>query len=305
MIVAISLSTFYNLKCLSLLESFGLEARLNTYKRGLKGEETIHFCRGAVGLIAGTEELSKEILGKVPTLRVISRCGIGLDNIDLVAAERFGIKVYNTPDAPTDAVAELSLGLILDCLRHISEADRSIRRGQWSKTMGELLGSKKVGIVGYGRVGRAVSRLVRAFGAEVLAFDIVPKKGEEGVSFVTFKKLLSRADIVTLHLPFDAKRGKVITKETLDEMKEGAYLVNTSRGSLIDEGALYKALKSGRLAGAALDVFEREPYSGQLNNIENVILTPHIGSLARETRFKMEQEAVENLLKGLREEGVM
>ncbi len=303
MLIAISLSSFYNLKCLSLLESFGFEARLNTYKRGLKGEEIVHFCSGAVGLIAGTEKLNKEILGKVPTLRVISRCGIGLDNIDLVAAERLGIKVYNTPDAPTNAVAELTLGLILDCLRNISSSDRSIRSGKWNTPMGELRGEKTVGIVGFGRIGRAVSRLAMAFGTRVLAFDIA-RKEEGGVNFVSFEELLSRADVVTLHLSYDPERGQIITAGAIDKMRDESYLINTSRGKLVDENALYEALKSGKLAGAALDVFESEPYNGDLIALENVILTPHMGSNARETRIEMEKQAVENLLKGLKEVGV-
>lgn len=307
--IFVSTSTFgkYNPEPIQALKRAGLEVEINPLGRKLTETELREILNKEqiIGLIAGTEPLTEVILKDSKGLKVISRCGVGLDNVDLVAASRLGIKVYNTPDAPADAVAELTLGLILDCLRHISSADHMIRLGQWNKPMGELLGTKTVGIIGYGRIGRAVSRLVKAFSAKVLAHDIALVEEEEGVDFVSFEELLSRADVVTLHLHYDPSKGKLITKDTIAKMKDGDYLINTSRGELVDEHALYEALKSGKLAGAGLDVFQREPYNGPLIGLENVVLTPHIGSYAREARIKMEREAVENLLKGLKEAGVI
>jgi D-3-phosphoglycerate dehydrogenase len=304
-LVYISTSTFakYSQESILALRMAGYNVELNHLGRHLTETEIgqILHEKPIIGLIAGTEPLTEKVLKNSASLKVISRCGTGLDNVDLNAAEKFGMKVYNTPDAPTDAVAELTLGLILDCIRNISNADRSIRNGKWNKPMGELLGAKTVGIVGYGRIGKAVARLVRAFGSKVLAYDIEPKEIKKGVHFVSLEKLLSEADVVTLHLPYNPAKGKLITKDNIAMMKNGAYLINTSRGELVDENALYAVLKSGKLAGAGLDVFEREPYNGPLTELDNLVLTPHIGSYARQARIKMEGKAVENLLKGLKE----
>jgi D-3-phosphoglycerate dehydrogenase len=230
---------------------------------------------------------------------VISRCGAGLDNVDLKSADELKIKVYNTPDAPTDAVAELTVGLMLDCLRLISKTDRNIRKGIWEKPMGSLLRSKNTGIIGFGRIGRALSKILQAFGSNVFAYDIAAVAGSQGVQIVPFEELIRKSDIISLHIPASSEKKYIIDAPVISMMKEGAYLFNVARGGLVDEDALFQALRSGKIAGAGIDTFESEPYSGKLMEMENVVLTSHIGSYARDSRILMEKQAVLNLLKGL------
>lgn len=301
--ILISTSSFaeYDQSVLDELQEFNVI--LNPYKKTLSeaeiGELLVRY--EVTGLIAGVESLTREALTAANTLKVISRCGAGLDNIDLKAAAKLGIKVFNTPDAPTNAVAELTLGLILDCLRKISFSDRGIRKGTWIKTMGNLLQGRIVGIIGFGRIGRTVGNLVRAFGAEVIYNDLVKDSEFDWARWVKLDELLRSADIISLHLPLVDTDDYFINAEKISLMKEGAILINTSRGGLVDEDALYNALKSGKLASAGFDVFEKEPYSGKLTELDNVVLTCHIGSYAIESRILMERQAVENLLKGLGE----
>lgn len=283
----------------------GLEAVLNPYGRRLSEEEVSGLVAevGPVGMVAGVEPLTAQVLAGASGLRVISRCGIGLDNVDLEAAKELGVRVYNTPDAPTTAVAELTIGLILTLLRSISASDRSIRRGDWSRPMGRLLSELTVGIVGCGRIGAAVAGVLKGFGCEVLGCDPA-LNGHPGMEMTDLEPLLARADIVTLHLPYHPNLHHLINSDRIAKMKRGAFLINASRGGLVDETALYEALKSGYLSGAALDCFESEPYNGPLTKCENVVLTAHVGSYAREARINMEREAINNLLRGLDEAGV-
>lgn len=276
---------------------------LNPYRRTLKEAEIKELLvrYDVCGLIAGTEPLSEAVLNAANGLKVISRCGAGVDNVDLETASKLGIKVFNTPDAPTDAVAELTLGLILDCLRRVSFSDRTIRKGNWAKPMGNLLRGKLVGIIGFGRIGKAVGRLVKAFGADIVYHDLVKDAGFGGANWVELDELLQLADIVTLHLPLLRAGGYFLDTRRISLMKEGVIFINASRGGLVDEKALYEALKSGKIASAGLDVFEKEPYSGRLIELDNVVLTSHIGSYAVESRILMERQAVDNLLKGLKQ----
>jgi D-3-phosphoglycerate dehydrogenase len=284
------------------LERKGLEARLNPYGRTLNAEETPHFLNGVIGLIAGTEVLDRKVLSSSPLLKVISRCGAGMDNIDLKAAEELGIKVFNTPDAPTLAVAELTITLIFVLLRHVIEADNSIRQGKWKKYMGNLLHNKKAGIIGLGRIGKKVAELLIPFGVEILCCE--PNPDEKFINTYSVKNLpledvLSNSDIITLHLPPDTGRGYFIGKREIGLMKKSAFLINTARGNLIDEEALIYALKNNKICGAGMDVYEKEPYNGPLKELANVVLTSHMGSYAKESRIEMERQAVENLINGL------
>lgn len=295
----------FNAGPLKLLEAKGFETVLNPYGRNLKKEELLELCKNAVGIIAGTEVYDANILETLTQpsdlspqacLKVISRCGAGMDNVDLDAAKRLGIEVFNTPDAPTLAVAELAVGLILSLLRKVSYMDALMRKGEWKKMMGTQLSGKTIGIIGFGRIGRKTAELLKLLGCNILFYDLVTDTAQEGCERVSFQELLGRSDIVTLHL---SSKTIIIGADEMRLMKPGAWLVNLSRGGVIDEEALYLALKEGRLTGAALDVFEQEPYTGPLKELDNVILTPHIGSYAKESRIEMELQAVENLLKGL------
>lgn len=283
---------------LSLLKEAGLNVQINPYGRILSEDEMIGFLSDKDYLIAGTEGLNRRVLESAKNLKIISRCGVGLDNVDLESAERFGIKVYNTPYGPTLAVAELTVGLIMDLLRKISVMDHEIRAGKWNKQMGNLLSGKKIGIIGFGRIGQRTVELLKGFDVKIAYFDTASKKTK--FSFKPLNGLLLWADIITLHCSTEGIHKPVLGKEELKKMKKGAWLINTSRGELIDEGALYLALKEGHLAGAALDVFGKEPYTGPLAELDNVILTPHVGSYAKEARIEMEIQSAQNLLKGIK-----
>lgn len=286
-------------KPLTLLRDAGYEAVLNPYKRKLTKEEAIEFSKDAIGIVAGTETIDASVMESLLGLKVISRCGAGMDNVDSEAAKALGIEVFNTPDAPTLAVAEMTVCLILALLRKIPEMDRDIRAGVWKKKMGNLLLAKRVGILGFGRIGRKVAELLAPFGCEITYFDICHEASEAErlkAKSLSRDELLRTSDVVTVHA---CSAEMLIGADELKMMKDNAWLVNASRGGVVDEEALYKALKGGELAGAALDVFTEEPYNGPLSELDNVILTPHVGSYAAEGRVAMETEAVENLLEGL------
>lgn len=256
-----------------------------------------------VGLLAGTEPITRAVLDKAKShLKIISRVGVGWDNVDREAASQMGIRVYRTSGVLTQAVAELTIGLILSALRYISSNDRLIRQGKWQKAMGGLLSGKTVGIIGFGNIGQRVGELITAFGAKVLYYDPQPIR-VKWAQTVTLAELLSQAEIITLHA---SGREKILGFEELKKIcKQGVILVNTARGGLIDEKALHNCLLEGQVSFACLDVFEEEPYCGPLRSLNNVILTPHIGSYAKEARELMERTAVDNLLKGLHEVGVL
>lgn len=278
----------------------------NPYKRRLTEEEAISLIEQyqPVGIIAGVEPLTRKVLEKAKNLKIISRCGIGLDSVDLEAAREFGIKVTNTPDAPTASVAELTLGLILCLARRINNLDALIRNGGWKGPQGNLLKDKMVGIVGCGRIGTYVAKLVSAFGCRVIGYD--PFINNHDIcEMTTFDEVIKSADIITLHIPYSEGNRHMIGEEQLNKMKKSALLINAARGGLIDEVALYKALKAGQIAGAALDCFENEPYKGSLTELDNVVLTAHMGASAFEARTIMEQQAIDNLVNEFKAQGLL
>jgi len=298
--VFISTSSFakYDALSLKLLKDAGIDVQVNPYRRKLTSDECLNLYKDIDGLIAGTEALTAEILKSARNLKVISRCGVGTDNIDLAAANQQGIQVFNTPNSPTIAVAELTVGLILALLRHIPRMDRDIRVGKWQKRMGNLFQGKKVGIIGFGRIGQKVAELVLGLGAQVVYCD--PAVNQAGYTPMSLDELLSQSDIVSLHVSGGENDNPLLGYEELRRMKKGSYLINCARGGVVDEAALYRVLQEGWLSGAAVDVFEEEPYAGALAKLDNVILTPHIGSYAIESRVEMEVQAVKNLIKGLK-----
>jgi D-3-phosphoglycerate dehydrogenase len=255
------------------------------------------------GLLAGTEPITRVVLEAAKDyLRVISRVGAGWDNVDHAAAADLGIRVYRTSGVLTHAVAELTIGLMLAALRSITLQDRLLRQGTWQKRMGGLLRGKIVGIIGFGAIGQRVGELVRAFGGEVIFFDPHPKACPWARS-VSLKELLAQADIISLHA---SGKQKILGPEELAWIgNRGVILLNTARGDMIDEEALCAGLQSGQIGCACLDVFGEEPYHGALCSMDNLILTPHIGSYAHEARQLMEETAIDHLIKGLREAGVL
>ncbi len=304
--VLISTSSFNldNFAQLSDLNKAGVEVKLNPFAARLTEEQVIDLLgTDTIGLIAGLEPLTQNVLKSAKSLKVIARVGTGLDSVDLVAAKELGITVLNTPDAPTKAVAELTIAHILGLLRNVSQADRQVRVGVWKGLMGSLLETKTVGIVGFGRIGKRVATLLSAFGASVIISDAQVEQSD--YPNIELDELCIKSDILSLHLPYNEATHHIINEKNLNLMKKGSYIVNISRGGLVDETALLAALKSGHLAGAALDCFEQEPYEGELRNLETVQITAHMGSYARETRDLMEQEASRLLVNALHEKNLL
>jgi D-3-phosphoglycerate dehydrogenase len=254
-------------------------------RTGLAPDELRRILPGYAALIVRSEtKVTAEVLAAGPALRVVTRAGVGTDNIDVPAATERGIVVLNTPGPNTIAAAEHTLALTLALLRHVPRADASLRAGRWERKafVGRELARKTLGVLGLGRIGREVALRARAFGMELLVYDpyVGPAAAEAvGARAVGLDDLLARADIVTLHLPLLPETAGLLGARELARMKRGAYLVNCARGGLVDEAALAEALASGALAGAALDVFEREPPTGSpLLGLPNVVVTPHLAA---------------------------
>ena len=305
--IFISTTTFgeFTSKPMQLLNSEGYEVDFNNLGRKLSEKEIQNIIPNYDGIIAGTEKYSKQVLCKATTLKVISRIGVGIDNINLRKAEEKCIKIYRTSTTPAPAVAELVLGTMIDLSRFISKSHYSLRNGIWKKQMGRLLKGKTLGIIGLGVIGKELVKISKGFSFNLLAFEKNKDINYAKVNSITYcdlELLLTKSDIVSIHLNLSEETKHIIDFERIKLMKPDAILINASRGEIIDENALYNALKSDKIAGAALDVFESEPYLGPLSNLDNVILTPHIGSYARELRAQMEIEATENLIKELSDE---
>ncbi len=258
---------------------------------GLKPAELIAKVGGyEILIVRSATRVTKEVIDAGERLKVIVRAGVGLDNIDVEAAESRGIKVINTPEAPTVAVAELVFGLMLAWVRRLPEADASMKAGKWEKARltGSELRGKILGIIGTGRIGRAVGYKAKAFLMDLLAYDPVQNAEfaeRTGAKYVDLDTLLRESDFVTLHVPLMPQTRHIVGKRELELMKPTAVLINTSRGGVVDEGALVEVLKQGKIAGACLDVYEKEPpVDSQLLELPNVVLTPHLGASTHEAQ---------------------
>lgn len=240
-------------------------------------------------IVRSRTKVTKEIIDSGTELKAVGRAGAGLDNVDVEAAQKKALKILNTPEAPAEAVAELTLGLLLSLARNIPIADRALKEAKWIKkdlTGWELRG-KTLGTVGLGNIGERVARLARGFSMNILISKRTPPDPallkELEAAFVPLHDLLTRSDVVTIHIPYTPQTHHMIGETELNLLKKGAYIINTARGAIIDEKALSKALQSGRLSGAALDVFEAEPPTDwTLMQLPNVICTPHIGAQTKE-----------------------
>ncbi|EPY2526728.1 2-hydroxyacid dehydrogenase family protein [Listeria monocytogenes] len=249
--------------------------------------------------------ITANVLESAKNLKIVANIGAGFDNIDVKKAQELGIAVTNTPDVSTEATAELTLGLILDVARRISEGDRLCRETPeqfkgWAPTffLGTELSGKTLGIIGLGRIGQAVAKRAAAFGMKIIYSGHHPKAvaKEWNAEFVSQEELLKRSDVVTIHAAYSPSLKHLLNETTLKTMKSSAFLINAARGPVVEEAALIKALEAGIIAGAALDVFEFEPKIGEdLAKLDNVVLTPHIGNATVETRAKMGQIAIANV----------
>ncbi len=299
--ILVTLSTFgaESDEPVKLLAASGLSYRVNPSGKRMEPQEVVELGRNCRGLVAGVEKYAAETLAEMPNLRCISRCGVGIDNIDLAEAERRGITVLNTPEEPVIAVAELTLAMILGLLRRLPAVNSLTCSRRWQRVPGNLLMGKTVGLIGLGRIGRRVAELLKAFGAEVIGTDPYPDEDwvqGQGIVLRDLTDLLQEADIVSIHASHSAEHPFMLGGRELSQMKEGAWVVNVSRGDMVDDVALKEALDTGRLAGAGLDVFPEEPYRGCLCDSDRVILTPHQATLTMETRAAMETHAVQNLV---------
>ena len=278
-------------KAAELIINQGWELEFNPYGRKITLSELKVMLTGVDALIAGTEKLNKETLEFANNLKLISRVGIGLDGIDWKEIKRRKIEVAYTPEAPTLSVAELTLGFILDLSRGISNTTINMRNRVWERYSGMELTNKTVGIIGLGRIGKTLVRLLEPFNCKILVNDI--KADEEFIkknNLTLAKKevIYKEADFVTLHVPLTKLTRNLINEEVFKLMKKDAFLINDSRGPVVSEKALYKALKQDQIKGAAIDVYEKEPYSGILCELNNIILTSHMGSCSEESRRAME-----------------
>jgi phosphoglycerate dehydrogenase-like enzyme len=250
------------------------------------------------GMIIGTSKVSRDLLIKARQLLAIVKYGVGIDNIDIEAARELGIKVQNLPGINAQAVAEMALGLMLSVARQIAKGDRSIRSASWEGSIGSSVAGKTLGVIGTGAIGCSLVKLVSGMEMKILGYDIIknPDFLACGGEYVELDSLLSTSDYVSLHLTLNPYTFHFIDRQKLSQMKQSAFLINTSRGKVIDEQALINALENGVLAGAALDVLESEPPSSQaLLMLENVVLTPHIGAYTHETLRRMDEICVSTL----------
>jgi len=283
------------------LLAFADEIVYNPQSRPLTEDELIPLLEGCEGYLAGLDFITEKVLSTVKGLRVVSRYGIGCDRVDLEAAKKHGIIVTNTPGANSDAVADLTLGLMLAVARAIPMLDRSTKEGEWKRRTGIELGGKTLGLLGFGMIGKLTARRAAGFGMRIIAYDPYMDEAyakENDVLSKSLDDVIKESDFVSLHLPLNDATKNIINEETISKMRPGAVVINTSRGGLIDETALYKALDSGHLGGAALDAYEKEPPEAKLPlyQMPNVITTPHTGAHTAEASLNMATMAVDNLI---------
>lgn len=280
---------------IELLQHNGFEVIKNPYGRKLIKKELLNLIdKDVVGIIAGLEIIDKEII-KSSNIKVISRVGTGTDNLDLDYLKKNDIAVYTTPEAPVQAVAELTIGSIITLIRRVQEMSQDLRSGIWKKKIGLELKSKNVFIIGFGRIGQKVAKLLNAFECNIYYHDPFVENhiDTERYLSVNLEEGLKRADIISLHL---SGNKEIFEDRHFELMKDGVFLLNPSRGGLINEKLLKKYLDNGKLQGVWLDAFSNEPYNGDLINHDKCLLTPHAASYSRECRIEMEIQAAQNII---------
>lgn len=292
----------YDQTAIDRLKSSAHEVVINPLERKLSAHDTAELAADFDGIIAGTEDLTPLIQANL-NLKMISRVGIGLDSVPLQLCRERGIKVSYTPDAVTGAVAELTVGAIISLLRHVCPANQSLRTGDWSRPTGYRISELKTGILGFGRVGTTLAKLLAPFEPKKIFIHDIQDKSQQisqvqaDIESVTFTQLLKESDILTLHVPLTPKTRHLIDLNTMSMMKPGSYLINFARGAIINEEHLLNMLHKKHLRGAALDVFEQEPYKGPLTDMPQVLLTQHMGSCSYDCRYQMELQATEEILR--------
>jgi D-3-phosphoglycerate dehydrogenase / 2-oxoglutarate reductase len=299
---------------LQVLDKSGFEYNINPLGRKLKADEVAEIAKDYDALIAGTEDTTP-LIQSSKKLKIISRVGIGLDSIPLELCKKKGITVCYTPDAVTKAVAEFTVGLMLDSTRHITHADRNQRAGVWKRLQGKRIGESVIGLVGYGRVGSMITGILSSFKPKQIFVNDLKDKHDEirslsersGVEIKQVEKeiIWKHADVISLHVPFSKLTKDMIGKEEMKMMKSETVLINTARGGIINEEELCVSLIEKQIASAALDVFKNEPYEGKLNELDNILLTQHMGSCSYDCRTQMELEAVEEVIRFFKQEPLL
>ena len=279
-------------KGINMLTKRGIEVIENPYGRKLTLEETIQHLEGADGLLAGLEPLNEEVFSRAVKLKAIARIGIGMDNVDQEAAKRHGIRVSNTPDAPTEAVAEMALAALLTIGHAIIPSNTDMHNKIWKKRIGFSLQGLNVLLIGYGRIGRRFAQHLKNLGSNIFIYD--PYQPE--VSEKNLLEAIKKADVITMHA---AGKEEIFTDQHFAAVRDGVVVLNCARGGLINEDALFTNLNNGKVSCYWGDLFPQEPYEGKLLSCENAILTPHISTYNAQCREAMEMEAVKNLLEDL------
>lgn len=296
----------YNTEPIEVLEKMGWNVLLNPAKRKLTSNEVAEFAKDVDGIIAGTEDLTPLI--KVNrNLKIISRVGIGLDSVPLQLCKENGITVAYTPDAVTMAVVELTIGLMVTLTRKVHLANFEIRQAGWSRFTGKRIGESTIGLIGFGRVGSNILRILKEFKPKQVLINDLKNKDIEIKSIientdmivrqVAKEEIFTNCDIISLHTPLTRLTKNMIGKTELSMMNKNTFVINTARGGIINEIDLYHSLKNGEIAGAAVDVFEKEPYVGNLTELENIILTEHMGSCSYDCRYLMEYGAAAEMVR--------
>lgn len=289
-------------KARKLLEEQGYEIRLNSTGKTLAEEQMRELCADVDGVIVGIDPVTEPVLENAVKLKAISKYGAGLDNINLEAAARLGIKVERAAGTNAVSVAELAIGMFFALARNITALSNSTKSGGWDRVRGVELSGKTAGILGMGCIGREAARMASGIGMKVIAYDPYAKPDKEymskyGIEMKGLEEVIREADFLTLHLPLTEETRHIINKAALEKMKPSAYIVNTSRGELVDEEELYEALAAGVVAGAAEDVFSKEPPGGhRLLSLDNFILTSHVGAYTVEANEKMALKSAMNLI---------
>lgn len=264
------------------LESHGWKVELIPQGKKISEEQLIQSAGEYDAIIVGVEKITRSVIEASKKLRIITKHGIGVDNIDVKAASGRGIVVTNAPGTNSDAVADLTIGLFLSLARSIPSVDRSVKEGEWPRAVGVQINGKVLGIIGLGQIGKKVVKRALGFDMRVLAYDILKDEAfakERRITYVSLNEVLAQADFLSIHVPISPSTHGLIGEKELNLMKKEAFLVNISRGGIVDEEALYRVLKERRIRGGALDVFAHEPPTGSaLLTLDNVIVTPHMGA---------------------------
>ncbi|MGH2347219.1 MAG: phosphoglycerate dehydrogenase [Chloroflexota bacterium] len=291
---------------IGLLEDAGLALRFQSFPSTCSAAELIERLQGCFAVLASGHHYTEEVFAAVPELCVVARLGVGYDAIDLAAATRRGVCITTTPGTLEWAVADHAIGMIINLAHHIAQDDRALRRGEWRPFYGLDVTGKTLGLIGLGRIGQLMALRARGFDMRILAHEQRPDHAfvdAHGIELTSLEDLLARSDFVSLHLPFTPETARLINAERLALIKPGAYLINTARGGLVDEDALFDALRNGRLGGAGLDVRDPEPpLDSRFSTLENVLLTPHVAGLTDGRKLACGTMAATGILHVLRGE---